>query len=241
MKFIKEYLRRNFLFLLHVKFKLNFIAWDNISIDVKDLISNMLTDPDKRFSAQQVLNHNWVVYLAPNSLDCVLNLNIEALKNYTKSNKFKKAALTFIASRLKDDEIKMLKDIFITIDKNNDGTLTLEEVLDGCQILGSNLNMLELFTSIDTDKSGTINYTEFIAATIDQKIYLKQERLFEAFKNFDKDNSGKISIKEIAGIINANHEDYSKLEQDINKFDLNGDGEIDYYEFCNMMGKVEIN
>ena len=31
----------------------------------------MLADTDKRYSAEQVLQHTWVANLAPNSADCV--------------------------------------------------------------------------------------------------------------------------------------------------------------------------
>jgi len=201
----------------------------------------MLCDPLTRYSAEQVLSHNWVANLAPNSENSVLNLNLNTMKSYTQANKFKKAVLTFIASRLKDDEIKSLKEIFVALDKNNDGTLTYDEIKEGCSKLNTNLNFYEIFNSLDTDGSGSINYTEFIAATIDQKIYLKNEKLYEAFKGFDKDNSGKISIKEIGGIINAQFEDFVNLEAEIKKFDLNGDGEIDYNEFCNMMSNLTTN
>lgn len=201
----------------------------------------MLCEPSRRFSAEQVLNHIWVAKLAPNSEESLLNLNVDTLKNYTQSNKFKKAALTFIASRLKDDEIKALKDIFSSLDKNNDGLLTYQEVIEGCSKLNSNLNFQELFVNLDTDRSGVVNYTEFLAATIDTRVYLKNERLYEAFRNFDKDNSGKISVKEIGTLINAGYQDFWNLEDEVRKFDLNGDGEIDYAEFCNMMASMSMN
>jgi calcium-dependent protein kinase len=201
----------------------------------------MLCDPEVRLTAEQVLNHTWVANLAPNSEDSVLNLDLQTMKNYSNSNKFKKAVLTFIASRLKDDEIHNLKDIFFTLDKNSDGTLTFEEMKEGCKILKSDLNFEEIFSSLDTDKSGRINYTEFLAATIDQKIYLKNERLFEAFKSFDKDGSGKISVNEITNIINAQKDDdLNSIREEVEKFDANGDGEIDYEEFCNMMGNLNV-
>lgn len=198
----------------------------------------MICDPEKRFSAEQVLNHTWVANLAPNSQECLLNLDVNQMKNYVNFNKFKKAALSFIASRLKDDEIHSLKEIFFSLDKNSDGTLTIEEIKEGCKKLNTNLDLEELFSSIDTDKSGSINYKEFIAATMDKKIYLKNERLYEAFKNFDKDGSGKISVKEISSVIHADHEDFGNIEKVVSKYDLNGDGEIDYEEFCNMMGNL---
>jgi len=219
------------------KFNFPSPAWDKISNDAKDLIKNMLCDIKTRFSASDVLNHTWVKNKAPNADHFLTELNVESLKCYKNNNKLKKAVLTFIASRLKDDEIKILKDIFNTLDKDKNGTLTLEEVREGVSKLGDkNINVEELFTSIDTDKSGVINYTEFLASTIDQKIYLKEEKLYEAFKTFDKDNSGKISIDEVKQILRIENSNDQAVEEMIKSFDINNDGEIDYNEFLTMMG-----
>jgi calcium-dependent protein kinase len=198
----------------------------------------MLCEPSVRYTAEQVLNHTWVANLAPNSGDCLLEMNIDVLNNYTHSNKFKKAALTFIASRLKEDQIKTLKEIFLAIDINNDGFLTFQEFKNACAKLDKNIDFEDLFSSLDNDKSGKINYTEFLAGTIDQHIYLKNERLFEAFKKFDKDCSGKISKNEIFQVINAQFDDIASIEETLKKFDLDGDGELDYNEFCNMMANA---
>jgi len=110
------------------KFSFPSPSWDNISNDAKDLITHMLTDPSKRYSAQQVLSHTWVQNMAPNSKDCLLKLNTDNMKKYQNTNKLQKAVLTFIASRLKEDEIKHLKEIFLTLDENKDGCLSLEEI-----------------------------------------------------------------------------------------------------------------
>jgi calcium-dependent protein kinase len=88
----------------------------------------MLCDPTSRLTAEEVLQHEWVANLAPNSQDVVLELNVTNLASYKNFNHLKKAALTYIASRLKDDDIKTLREIFNSIDKNQDGTLTLEEM-----------------------------------------------------------------------------------------------------------------
>lgn len=201
----------------------------------------MICEPKDRYTAEQVLNHTWVHNLAPNSEEILLHLNMEHLKSYRKFNQLKKAALTFIASRLKDDEIKELKEIFNTLDTNQDGTLTIEEVKTGISKLkdGKDINLEELFYSIDTDGSGVINYTEFLAATIDQNVYLKEERLYEAFKALDKDNSGKISSEEVRSIMQGDIDD-QKLKELIKIYDTNNDGEIDYNEFIMMMSKTEI-
>jgi len=57
--------------------------------------------------------------------------------------------------------------------------------------------------SIDMDGNGKIDYTEFLAATIQKSIYMKQEKLYMAFKMFDIDNSGKISPEELYEILGS--------------------------------------
>lgn len=47
--------------------------------------------------------------------------------------------------------------------------------------------------NIDTDGSGKIDYTEFLAATMEKSMYMKEEKLHNAFRMFDLDGNGKIS------------------------------------------------
>lgn len=50
-----------------------------------------------------------------------------------------------------------------------------------------------MFDSVDTDKSGFIDYSEFVAAAISEKNATSNDNLLAAFKMFDKDGSGLIS------------------------------------------------
>ena len=88
---------------------------------------------------------------------------------------------------------------------------------------------------MDTDKSGKIDYTEFLAATLDEKIYLKEQRLFEVFRAFDKDESGKISKEELMKLLQIEDDPDKKIGKLIDEIDKNKDGEIDYNEFLDMM------
>ena len=45
--------------------------------------------------------------------------------------------------------------------------------------------------------SGSIDYTEFLAAAMDSKIYQRAENIKMAFAMFDKDGSGKIDKNEV--------------------------------------------
>ncbi len=210
--------------------------WKNISKEAKDLISHMLCDPDKRFNAMEVLNHSWIVKLAPNGKEILSDINIKSLKKYCKEHKLKKAVLTFIASRLNDSDVKNLKEIFENLDENKDGTLNLNEIKKGIEKLGKKVDDINnIFKSLDTDDTGKIDYTEFLAACINQKSFLREERLNEAFQMLDKDKSGKITKDEIKNSLKLDNVDEDTLNELIKKFDLNGDGMIDYNEFLNMM------
>lgn len=66
-----------------------------------------------------------------------------------------------------------------------------------------------------------------MAATIDTNLYLKEERLYEAFRIFDKDGSGKISADEIKKVLKTEvKEDLDSIDQMMKQIDINGDGEV---------------
>ena len=210
--------------------------WDDISDDVKNLIKKMCCKPSDRLTAEQVLKEIWVKDNAPNAGKTLLPLNAEPFKNYSKSNKLRKAVLTYIASRLSEEEIKKIKAIFQSIDVDNDGKLSLEEMKKAVSLAdGIKMeNIEELFKSIDTDNSGNIEYTEFISASIEKNVYLNKEKLKDAFKLFDADNSGKISRLEIEKILHMDKHT-KEIDDIMAKHDKNKYGEIDFEEFLTMM------
>ena len=123
--------------------------WSNISDEAKDLINKMLSDPDVRPTAEDVLQHVWVRDLAPNSNESILKLNASSLKSYGNASKFEKAVSTFICSRLKDEDVEHLKEVFTAIDKNGDGHLSLEEMIEGMSKVGFDKKQVEdLFKEI---------------------------------------------------------------------------------------------
>mmetsp|Transcript_20714 Transcript_20714/g.18120 ORF Transcript_20714/g.18120 Transcript_20714/m.18120 type:complete len:120 (-) Transcript_20714:658-1017(-) len=91
---------------------------------------------------------------------------------------------------------------------------------------------------VDSNKSGAIDYTEFVMATINRKRILSQESLHKAFNLFDKDGNGFIDAEELAMIFNPGNQkeiSSSVWEELIKEVDLNGDGKISFEEFSEMM------
>lgn len=68
---------------------------------------------------------------------------------------------------------------------------------------------------------------------------ISKAKLEFAFKTFDKDNSGTISVDEIMLIFKKaiNNVDKSVFEKILKEADENGDGEIEFEEFKAIMTK----
>ncbi len=172
--------------------------WDEVSKEAKDLIKKLIAKPERRFTAQEALDHTWIKHMAKNSTEGKLSkMNIDCLKKFQHHQRLKQAALTAIAVQANPNDIKQLKETFKQLDKNGDGSLTLDELRQGLQEVKNGDELLELMKAADTDGSGTINYTEFLAATMDAQVFLREENLRQAFLMFDRDNSGKIDATEV--------------------------------------------
>ena len=212
--------------------------WGNVSNDVKDLITKMLCKEDIRITAEDVMKHPWVVNEAPNAKEDVeLNINLNSFKMYLNANKLKKAVITYIASRLSDDEVCKLKQTFKDIDTSGDGMISLDELKNAMKCNTKNVNVKNIemiFKQIDSDNSGVINYTEFLAACLDKAIYTQESKLKEAFRLFDLDGDGKVSKYEIMEVL-KHEKSFAFVDKLLEQYDINKDGQIDYDEFKAMI------
>lgn len=146
--------------------------------------------------------------------------------------RLKQATLAFIASQLLGKEEKDdLEKIFKALDKNGDGHLSKEEILEGYEEhFGVPINEEEvdrMIKNVDIDGNGCIEYTEFVMATMNEKNMVTNEKLTAAFNMFDKDKSGTITADEIKEVLGFDSSLSSKALDDIIKeVDENGDGVI---------------
>jgi len=226
-------------------FTFNQADWKNISEDAKTLIRNLLKmNPKDRFTAEQTLAHDWIVKKAPKAKNVPLeNKFVDNLRTFNSQKKLKKAALQVIANQLNESQIKGLRDIFIQLDNNSDGILTPQEMKEGLSKAGLKEippDLQQILADVDSDGSGKIDYTEFLAATLEKRAYVEESVCWAAFRVFDLDGDGKISNKELQKILTqdenvANALNGKSIAEVIEEIDSNGDGEIDFDEFMTMM------
>ena len=228
-----------------VKYDFNKPAWKNVSKYAKELIKNMLTPAKNRYTAIQVLNSKWFeVKLKDVDEKIKYYLDYKHLSKYKTYNKFKQAILTFIASRLNSEESKKIRNIFCNMDEDKKGFITLEDftkyIINECSIdlfLTDDEELKKAFQSVDIGHNNKIDYTEFLAANLDESIYLKQEKLKEAFRTFDINDTGAIKKEDIIRVLKLdNLEDKNKIVNSIiEENDFDKDGKINFQDFMKIM------
>lgn len=216
--------------------------WPSISSSAKDLVKKMLrADPIERLSAVEVLNHPWMREDGDAS-DKPLDIAVlTRMKQFRAMNKLKKVALKVIAENLSEEEIIGLKEMFKSMDTDDSGTITFEELKAGLPKLGTKLSESEvrqLMEAADVDGNGTIDYIEFITATMHMNRVEREDHLYRAFQYFDKDKSGYITMEELEHALKEyNMGDKKTIKEIIAEVDTDHDGRINYDEFVAMMRK----
>jgi len=225
-------------------FSFNAADWKNISEDAKNLIRMLLKmNPRDRYTAEQALNHEWIMNKAPKAQGVSLQSGlVDNLRGFRSQNKLKKAALHIIAGQLNEDQIKALRETFMSLDNNGDGQLTVSEMKQGIERAGLQeipLDLQQIMEDVDADGSGVIDYTEFLAATLDKRLYLQEDVCWSAFRLFDRNGDGQISQEELKHVLDNEQVEsimgVQAIAQLMKEIDGNGDGLIDFQEFMTMM------
>lgn len=218
--------------------------WDEVSEGAKDLVRRLLTkDPETRISAHEALSHPWLSNADPRELQVETASRIFSnLRTFHISQQLQRATLSFITAQLSTKkEREALEEVFRQLDTDQSGALSRQELIDGfAHLYVIPMEEIEaevdrIMDVVDVDKSGQIDYNEFAIATINRQKLISKSRLEAAFRAFDIDKSGSISIDEIKLMLGADGIPDSVFQEMMREFDSNGDGQIDRSEFMKMM------
>ncbi len=170
--------------------------WNAVSAEAKSLISRMLAyKSENRVTAQQALEDPWIKrWMAGKSgeLSKSAGIALRSLRNFKVQVKLQQAAMAYMASHMQSKETETrLRAAFQAFDKNGDGLLDRSELIEGYLKLGMKRTQAakvveNIMATIDLNKNGTIDYSEFLMANMNKEEVLSQEKLKEAFRLFDK-------------------------------------------------------
>jgi len=116
------------------EYNFDYPSFESASEDVKDFITQCLEmDVDKRMSAAEAYDHPWIQkQWEKEEKDLTIPEDVpDSIMDFMNSVNFKKTTLTFLASRIPEEQIENLRKAFIKIDKNGDGALSKEELVVG--------------------------------------------------------------------------------------------------------------
>ncbi|XP_058060208.1 calmodulin [Anopheles bellator] len=148
-------------------------------------------------------------------------------------------------------QMKEFREAFRLFDKDNDGSITKEELGTVMRSLGQFARVEELqemLLEIDVDGDGNVSFEEFVdimsnmTDTVAESSADQEEReLRDAFRVFDKHNRGYITASDLRAVLQCLGEDLDEeeIEDMIKEVDVDGDGRIDFYEFVHALGEPE--
>lgn len=151
---------------------------------------------------------------------------------------FQHAVMTYIAHHADlKNEGEVMKTFFSKLDKNGDQRLSREELRNGTLppyrvgfneggIILSDTEFDELFKKLDTSKSGSISYTEYLAGALDLCILTNEKYLEDAFSFFDRDGRKTLDKNEIRNAMNKGWMSETQLTQLFNEVDTNKDEKV---------------
>ena len=221
-----------------------------LSPECQDLIQKMITVDNKaRITSLDAINHPWFKIIDKGSLIKSMSLNdqtemdkevLQRMNSYRGQSLLKKAAVNVLVKHLEANQIQKLKEEFEKIDTDHSGFLEvseLQEVIKNTHMELGDEEINSIIKELDFAENKRINYSEFIAATINVSEYLSEERLQAIFNQFDIDNSGKITkanLKQAFSKYGREIKD-SDIDDILNKHDIAGDKAISYEEFKKML------
>ena len=184
------------------KYDVHLLNKSKCSDELKDLIKKLLVvNETKRMSIEHSLEHPWVKKQIDESQNIQLDMKIlTSIQKFEKNNIFQKEILFIMATIAKEKEIMKLKQAFTLIDKDNSGEIEMCEIpgiFEQVGIKPEEGEVEKIWNSLDFHQDGVINYTEFLAATLNAIDFSQDEHLWGVFQYFDSDGNGYITAESV--------------------------------------------
>lgn len=149
-----------------------------------------------------------------------------------------------MADELPPEQLAVLRKAFDSFDSGKNGSISTEMVADILRLMGQPFNkkiLDELIDEVDADKSGRLEFDEFVTLAakfiVEEDAEALEKELREAFRLYDKEGNGYIPTSCLREILRELDDQLTKEELDmmIEEIDSDGSGTVDFDEFMEMM------
>ena len=226
---------------------------ENCSEEAQELVSLLLEkNIEKRINAEDALNHKFFnthrVKEIYNEIKDQKQIEkfVDNLKHYKRKSILQETTIAYLVHNFPEmEEIVDACKLFNKIDLKDNGQITLNDFHVGLSLILGNDNLrediVEIFANLDANHDNYLGYEDFVRGAIDKNNLLNDKILEYAFKHFDKDNTGFITIKEIGNIYRG-HIKFGDINEGLKKIigEVGKDesGKITYEDFKKLMKNI---
>ncbi|CAE8646398.1 unnamed protein product, partial [Polarella glacialis] len=212
--------------------------WSQRSEEARDFIRELMErQEEQRPSAAEALQSAFLEDHGPGQATLSFR-SAKGLAGYSKAPRSVRLCLLLIAARLGDDEVKHFRRAFMRLDPSCRGSLSKETFVRclltsfaggrGCLKRGPDAE--DVFHAADLNNSGSIEYTEFVAACLYRKFRSWSGRglCSRAFGAIDSDADGLVKVADLQSLFKDDAEALGLLKD-------SEDGSCDQQGFYNLL------
>ena len=147
-----------------------------------------------------------------------------------------------MSSLLTPEQIEEYREAFNLFDKDSNGSISASELTTVMKSLGlspSETEIADLMNEVDQDGNHEIDFEEFLTLMVRQSDSRDSvQEIIEAFKVFDKNGDGYISLSELKQVFNSIGENLSDEEMEAMFNEVsNGSDTISVADFASLLSK----
>ena len=230
--------------ILHSKLVFPSKEFKTVSKEAIEYIKTLLSyNPEDRPTAEEALNNKWLKSMISHGNNKLSEYIISNLIKFRTTLGLQKATVSFLTNQISiNEEIKKLKEEFDKIDVDKDGEISKDELIKCLETIYPSqeavLRANAIFKEIDFNNDGSINFSEFLTVNIQKEKLLNEETLDKAFRMFDLDGNGYITIDELKKTMPLEITTKAGWRNLVSEVDKDGDYQINFKEFKEMMEKL---
>ena len=156
---------------------------------------------------------------------------LDGIIAFSKTSDLKKLILMIMAYAMEKSLVKQIRDVFISIDKKGNGTLSSNEFSNAIKSIDTTIDDNEInfiFQSINQDKSGQIHWNEWLAALLECQGLVTVDNLVETFDRLDIGGNEFITKEDIKTLLGTDFDEIVVDEMMANVADVNEDGKVSW-------------